>query len=64
MKDKWCKHAEKTLTPNYAIKPTPEQALRPNPALPPARLIAALGVTGCTKMHEFDHTQFSVRILC
>ena len=34
------------LGPNYAIKPTPEQALRSNRALPPARLIAALGVYG------------------
>jgi hypothetical protein len=27
---------------NYAIKPTPEQALRSDRTLPPARLIAAL----------------------
>ena len=30
------------LTSNYAIKPTPELALRSNRTLPPARLIAAL----------------------
>ena len=30
---------------NYAIKPTPEQALRTNRAMPPARLIAALEIT-------------------
>ena len=30
------------LLPNYAIKPTPEQALRSNRAILPARLIAAL----------------------
>ena len=29
---------------NYAIKPTPEQALRTNWTMPPARLIAALDV--------------------
>ena len=30
------------VKPNYAIKPTPEQALRTNRTMPPARLIAAL----------------------
>jgi hypothetical protein len=34
------------VTANYAIKPTPELALRSNRNLPPARLIAALGVIG------------------
>ena len=29
---------------NYAIKPTPEQAVRTNRTMPPARLIAALDV--------------------
>jgi hypothetical protein len=33
--------------PNYAIKPTPEQALRTNRTMPPARLIAALGFVSC-----------------
>jgi hypothetical protein len=32
--------------PNYAINPTPEQALRSNRAVLPARVIAALGVSG------------------
>jgi hypothetical protein len=31
---------------NYAINPTPEQALRSNRAVLPARVIAALGVFG------------------
>jgi hypothetical protein len=41
-------HAERNLqnaygaTPNYAINPTPEQALRSNRAVLPARVIAAL----------------------
>ena len=30
--------------PNYAIKPTPEQALGTNRTQPPARLIAALAI--------------------
>ena len=34
------------MKPNYAIKPTPEQALRTNRTMPPARLIAALDVSG------------------
>ena len=33
------------LRPNYAIKPTPEQALGTNRTMPPARLIAALAVS-------------------
>ena len=33
-------------TPNCAIKPTPEQALRSNRAVLPARVIAALGLQG------------------
>jgi len=33
----------KLLSSNYAIKPTPEQALRSYRAVLPARLIAALG---------------------
>ena len=33
------------MNSNYAIKPTPEQALRTNRTLPPARLIAALEIT-------------------
>ena len=33
------------MSSNYAIKPTPEQALRTNRAMPPARLIAALDFT-------------------
>jgi hypothetical protein len=32
----------RNLTSNYAIKPTPEQALGTNRTMPPARLIAAL----------------------
>ena len=36
------------MNSNYAIKPTPEQALRTNRTLPPARLIAALGVMNRT----------------
>jgi hypothetical protein len=32
------------LTPNYAINPTPEQALGSNRAVLPARVIAALDV--------------------
>jgi hypothetical protein len=32
------------LWPNYAIKPTPEQALGTNRTMSPARLIAALDV--------------------
>ena len=32
------------VSSNYAIKPTPERALRTNRTMPPARLIAALGV--------------------
>ena len=32
------------MGPNYAIKPTPEQALRTNRTMPPARLIAALAL--------------------
>ena len=33
------------MTPNYAINPTPEQALRSNRAILPARVIAALAIT-------------------
>ena len=36
--------AEGKQNSNYAIKPTPEQALRTNRTLLPARLIAALDV--------------------
>ena len=36
-------HINKVLLPNYAINPTPEQALRSNRAVLPARVIAALG---------------------
>jgi hypothetical protein len=35
------------LRANYAINPTPEQALRSNRAVLPARVIAALAVFGC-----------------
>jgi hypothetical protein len=34
------------VKPNYAIKPTPELALRSNRTLLPARLIAALAIIG------------------
>ena len=33
------------VTPNYAINPTPEQALRSSRAVQPARVIAALEIT-------------------
>ena len=35
------------MTANYAINPTPEQALRSNRAVLPARVIAALDFVGC-----------------
>ena len=43
---------------NYAIKPTPEQALRTNRTMPPARLIAALGLgSGDLGVHRLLHCQ-------
>jgi len=38
--------------PNYAIKPTPEQALRSGRAILPARLIAALGFISLHGSHS------------
>ena len=46
------------MKPNCAIKPTPEEALRSNRALRPARLIAALGpilvLPGDSKLNHFE----------
>ena len=50
------------LGPNYAIKPTPEQALGSNRALPPARLIAALDFVGCVSFVVIAHRGLVARL--
>ena len=52
------------IRPNCAIKPTPEQALRTNRAMPPARLIAALGIKGGCRAEYGKPSPLGLRSCC